>query len=172
MAGTVDGTPRAALATLANHSSQLGPNATFTGPIDINRPITLPENLLDAVDYGNRSHHSSGPGPYKDEDVLLSLQLLGYLLKSPYLHQAFYKPRPNPTPTHSSSTSSQSDPPSDPLRPSMNIFSLIEHFTFRPSPSEPQLPCLPNEIQYWAASLCATHVARMRAKVVLGNAQI
>ncbi|KAF9505695.1 hypothetical protein BS47DRAFT_1433072, partial [Hydnum rufescens UP504] len=65
--------------------------------------------------------------------------------------QAFYKPRPNPTPTHSSSTSSQSDPPSDPSRPSMNIFSLVERFAFRPSPSEPQLPDLPNEIQYWGS---------------------
>ncbi|KAF9505177.1 hypothetical protein BS47DRAFT_1247085, partial [Hydnum rufescens UP504] len=31
----------------------------------------------------------------------------------------------------------------------MNIFSLVERFAFRPSPSEPQLPHLPNEIQYW-----------------------
>ncbi|KAL6298033.1 hypothetical protein BKA93DRAFT_820568 [Sparassis latifolia] len=33
-------------------------------------------------------------GPYRDEDVLLSLQLLAYLSKYPYVRQAFYKPRP------------------------------------------------------------------------------
>ncbi|KAF9520820.1 hypothetical protein BS47DRAFT_1386989 [Hydnum rufescens UP504] len=149
MAGTVDVTPRAALATLADHSSQLGPNTTFTGPIDVNGPITLPENLLDASGVAVNSS-SQKQGPYKDEDVLLlSLQLLGYLSKSPYLHQAFYKLWPNPMLTHSSSTSSQSDPPSDPLHPSMNIFSLVKRFAFRPSPSEPQLPRLPNKVQYW-----------------------
>ncbi|KAF8311715.1 MYND domain-containing protein, partial [Clavulina sp. PMI_390] len=31
-----------------------------------------------------------------------------------------------------------------------NIFSLVERFTFRPSPSEPTLLRLPPEIQYWA----------------------
>ena len=33
------------------------------------------------------------PGPYKDEDVLLGLQLLAYLSKYPHVRQAFYKPR-------------------------------------------------------------------------------
>ncbi|KAL0945235.1 hypothetical protein HGRIS_000748 [Hohenbuehelia grisea] len=32
-------------------------------------------------------------GPYRDEDVLLSLQLLAYLSKYPHVRQAFYKPR-------------------------------------------------------------------------------
>ena len=31
--------------------------------------------------------------PYRDEDVLLSLQLLVYLSKYPHVRQAFYKPR-------------------------------------------------------------------------------
>ncbi|KAG6808214.1 hypothetical protein H0H92_005005 [Tricholoma furcatifolium] len=35
----------------------------------------------------------SGYGPYRDEDVLLSLQLLAYLSKHPHIRQAFYKPR-------------------------------------------------------------------------------
>lgn len=40
-------------------------------------------------------HHrdSELSGPYRDEDVLLSLQLLAYLSKYPHLRQAFYKPR-------------------------------------------------------------------------------
>ncbi|GAB1528194.1 hypothetical protein RhiTH_011386 [Rhizoctonia solani] len=33
---------------------------------------------------------------------------------------------------------------------SPNVFSLVERFTFRPSPSETTLPRLPHEIQYWA----------------------
>ena len=43
-------------------------------------------------------HHASNnasdsSGPYRDEDVLLSLQLLAYLSKYPHVRQAFYKPR-------------------------------------------------------------------------------
>ncbi|KAI0737115.1 hypothetical protein C8Q80DRAFT_1214800 [Daedaleopsis nitida] len=43
-------------------------------------------------------HHHHHPrevetGPYRDEDVLLSLQLLAYLSKYPHCRQAFYKPR-------------------------------------------------------------------------------
>lgn len=33
------------------------------------------------------------PGPYRDEDVLLGLQLLAYLSKYPHVRQAFYKTR-------------------------------------------------------------------------------
>ncbi|KAF8756221.1 MYND finger [Rhizoctonia solani] len=35
---------------------------------------------------------------------------------------------------------------------SPNVFSLVERFTFRPSPSETTLPRLPHEIQYWAGA--------------------
>jgi hypothetical protein len=38
-------------------------------------------------------HHRESDGPYRDEDVLLSLQLLAYLSKYPHVRQAFYKPR-------------------------------------------------------------------------------
>ncbi|KAG5635156.1 hypothetical protein H0H81_012197 [Sphagnurus paluster] len=38
-------------------------------------------------------HHHEQQGPYRDEDVLLSLQLLAYLSKYPHVRQAFYKPR-------------------------------------------------------------------------------
>ncbi|KAF9230393.1 hypothetical protein BU15DRAFT_91118 [Melanogaster broomeanus] len=38
-------------------------------------------------------HRETDPGPYKDEDVLLSLQLLAYLSKYPHVRQAFYKLR-------------------------------------------------------------------------------
>jgi hypothetical protein len=38
-------------------------------------------------------HHHRDPdsGPYRDEDVLLSLQLLAYLSKYPHARQAFYE---------------------------------------------------------------------------------
>lgn len=38
-------------------------------------------------------HRDSESGPYRDEDVLLALQLLAYLSKYPHVRQAFYKPR-------------------------------------------------------------------------------
>ncbi len=40
-------------------------------------------------------HRESDAGPYRDEDVLLALQLLAYLSKYPHVRQAFYKPRPS-----------------------------------------------------------------------------
>lgn len=39
------------------------------------------------------THHHTDTSPYRDEDVLLSLQLLAYLSKYPHVRQAFYKPR-------------------------------------------------------------------------------
>lgn len=38
-------------------------------------------------------NHDAESGPYRDEDVLLSLQLLAYLSKYPHVRQAFYKSR-------------------------------------------------------------------------------
>ncbi|THH11760.1 hypothetical protein EW146_g7931, partial [Bondarzewia mesenterica] len=48
-----------------------------------------------ASGHGHHHHHHREPdmGPYGDEDVLLSLQLLAYLSKYPHVRQAFYKPR-------------------------------------------------------------------------------
>ena len=54
------------------------------------------------------------PGPYKDEDVLLGLQLLAYLSKYPHVRQAFYKPRASFHPAslglHQTSVTRQTDP--------------------------------------------------------------
>ncbi len=81
-------------------------------------------------------------GPFKDEDVLLSLQLLAYLSKYPYVRQAFYTPR--------SVTSTSNNPQNLPSPViASNIFSLVERFTFRPAVAESH-PRLPWEIQYWA----------------------
>lgn len=43
--------------------------------------------------HGHVHAHPEEPGPYREEDVLLSLQLLAYLSKYPHVRQAFYKPR-------------------------------------------------------------------------------
>ena len=44
--------------------------------------------------HNHHSHHrDTDSGPYRDEDVLLSLQLLAYLSKYPHVRQAFYKSR-------------------------------------------------------------------------------
>ncbi|ORY82998.1 hypothetical protein BCR35DRAFT_248672, partial [Leucosporidium creatinivorum] len=64
---------------------------------------------------------------YRDEDVLLSLQLLAYLSKYPHVRS------PPSTPTLSS-----------------NVFSLVEAFTHRPPTSDPHAPRHSNEVQYWA----------------------
>lgn len=43
--------------------------------------------------HGHHHHTRESEGPYREEDVLLSLQLLAYLSKYPHVRQAFYKPR-------------------------------------------------------------------------------
>jgi hypothetical protein len=52
-------------------------------------------NIGGRTSTNSNSHHhrDSDSGPYRDEDVLLSLQLLAYLSKYPHVRQAFYKPR-------------------------------------------------------------------------------
>lgn len=89
---------------------------------------------------------------YRDDDILLSLQLLAYLSKYPHVRQAFHRPR---EPFHPDLDLKQN--PGDPpfpkrrhLSSTPNIFSLVERFTFRPSPTDPTVPQLPDEIVYWA----------------------
>jgi len=50
-------------------------------------------NTLGGRTTSSHHHRDSDSGPYRDEDVLLSLQLLAYLSKYPHVRQAFYKPR-------------------------------------------------------------------------------
>jgi hypothetical protein len=57
-----------------------------------NTAMTVPSRAtLSSTHHHN--HRDSDSGPYRDEDVLLSLQLLAYLSKYPHVRQAFYKPR-------------------------------------------------------------------------------
>ncbi|KAJ7512589.1 hypothetical protein B0H11DRAFT_1699323, partial [Mycena galericulata] len=57
-----------------------------------------PPRTRDRDDREERHHHHAHAhahqtGPYRDDDVLLSLQLLAYLSKYPHVRQAFYKRR-------------------------------------------------------------------------------
>ncbi|TFK47886.1 hypothetical protein OE88DRAFT_1665581 [Heliocybe sulcata] len=57
---------------------------------------TAGTNPAEGRHHHHHHHHhrdSAETGPYRDEDVLLSLQLLAYLSKYPHVRQAFYKPR-------------------------------------------------------------------------------
>lgn len=247
-------TPRAVLATLPMHhhsptsltdnTEGAGPsrilpdtqNARTAGPSQTN--VTAPSvssapTVTPTPRPSHRHHHHHHPaaedqGPFREEDVLLSLQLLAYLSKYPHVRQAFYKPRLSFHPAtalaqgHTSTNAGTSGPTKDSLNwkktgaatgpgsqtvivdpkkdlgffkslagrgkeklasaagisnayssssssttntnnstpapigtPRMtNVFSLVERFTFRPSPNESNLPCpppfLPTQIQYWA----------------------
>lgn len=171
-----------------------GPNPTHPTPTAATpaQAITAVQLALNGLSgsstYGSLDDQSAGP--YREEDVLLSLQLLAYLSKYPHVRQAFYKTRvPLGPPLISSQPSqplhngrmglgaaaaeilasstnstrsnrpdssvpvtavSSSTPPPVVVQHAPNVFSLVERFTFRPSPSEMHLPRLPQEIQYWA----------------------
>ncbi|EPQ50242.1 hypothetical protein GLOTRDRAFT_141598 [Gloeophyllum trabeum ATCC 11539] len=63
-------------------------------------PAAATANATTANNHHHHHHHhhhhareNVETGPYRDEDVLLSLQLLAYLSKYPHVRQAFYKPR-------------------------------------------------------------------------------
>lgn len=62
-------------------------NPTQAGTARFRSPRTSTPGTL-----GHDRHHD---GPYRDEDVLLSLQLLAYLSKYPHVRQHFYKTRPS-----------------------------------------------------------------------------
>ncbi len=89
---------------------------------------------------------------YSDDSILLALQLLAYLSKYPHVRAAFHHPRRPMYPTFDYTDDYEANPL--PERPAYsqtpNIFSLVERFTFRPSPSDPILFRIPQEIQYWA----------------------
>lgn len=57
-------------------------------------PLPPPTRVREREDQHHYAHsHAHLTGPYRDEDVLLSLQLLAYLSKYPHVQQAFYKRR-------------------------------------------------------------------------------
>lgn len=54
-----------------------------------------PTATMHTVRTSSHHHRDSDQGPFRDEDVLFSLQLLAYLSKYPHVRQAFYKQRPS-----------------------------------------------------------------------------
>lgn len=117
--GAINGPPRADLPPAGERTPRAG---TITLPMTTPTPVppmpttirarttemgATPERARGgqtpngrAVGTTNSHHHhhhhrDSDSGPYRDEDVLLALQLLAYLSKYPHVRQAFYKPRPS-----------------------------------------------------------------------------
>lgn len=81
-------------------ANQRNRNTTQRGRATPGEPLVTTTTATASVNLGGRtssshSHHhrDTDTGPYRDEDVLLSLQLLAYLSKYPHVRQAFYKPR-------------------------------------------------------------------------------
>jgi hypothetical protein len=74
-----------------------GSPTTTVDPPTIPNPAARSPGLGLTINRTSSTHHRSiemsDAAPYRDEDVLLSLQLLAYLSKYPQLRQAFYKPR-------------------------------------------------------------------------------
>ena len=86
---------RPALESLTPGAGPVIPTATTatTSPTTATH-ATFPTRTSNASAAHTPPHHTaSDSGPYRDDDVLLSLQLLAYLSKYPHVRQAFYKPR-------------------------------------------------------------------------------
>ncbi|KAJ7703773.1 hypothetical protein B0H16DRAFT_1829447 [Mycena metata] len=89
----------------ADTAVSVPPPPTITVPPIIPPPQTMPpppapRTARESRGAEDRHHahvhvhaHAHPTGPYRDEDVLLSLQLLAYLSKYPHVRQAFYKRR-------------------------------------------------------------------------------
>ncbi|GAA5928451.1 hypothetical protein JCM1841_005677 [Sporobolomyces salmonicolor] len=100
---------------------------------------------------------------FRDEDVLLALQLLAYLSKYPHVRAVFHAPAPpasscidsSSSHTHCHAHASQPIPSSSTaaLPRSANVFSLVELFTHRPPSDDLFTPRHSNEVQYWACTI-------------------
>lgn len=120
-------------------------------------------------------HAADGVLQYRDEDVLLSLQLLAYLSKYPHVRSVFHSPSDvesdmdehdhgacgdfctsikTPRSHASASSASSTKPPLTPAPTaptlSSNVFSLVEAFTHRPPASDKYTPRHSTAVQYWA----------------------
>ncbi|GAA5876268.1 hypothetical protein JCM3774_002342 [Rhodotorula dairenensis] len=87
---------------------------------------------------------------FRDEDVLLSLQLLAYLSKYPHVRAIFHSSAVANVPRPQSHAHSQPTRASATDASPMNIFSLVEAFTFKPASDDIFTPRHSSEVQYWA----------------------
>lgn len=98
---------------------------------------------------------------YRDEDILLSLQLLAFLSKYPHVRKAFLHP-------HLAYTIGFPFPPEVPeLNSPGNIFSLVERFTCRHNTNQSSMQDYGSDIQYWAGVIMRNACRRDDAKAGL-----
>jgi len=95
--GQPDVTPRAVTTDLpAIIPVTTVPRGTLDLPRHLNNTQIPARFRAPRTSHGQGAQHERHPeGPYRDEDVLLSLQLLAYLSKYPHVRQHFYKTRPS-----------------------------------------------------------------------------
>ncbi|KAF8752611.1 MYND finger [Rhizoctonia solani] len=123
------GAPPGAPGTIGTPRARVAPGTELTPRAGI---ATLGAQIEQIAQETRRSVPVN-PGPYGDEEV--SFYETPATLRA--LVDASNEPKPSAQPLSSTAQSP-------------NVFSLVERFTFRPSPSETTLPRLPHEIQYWA----------------------
>ncbi|OAX41934.1 hypothetical protein K503DRAFT_734717 [Rhizopogon vinicolor AM-OR11-026] len=96
-----DATPRATAVPLPLPATTVLPSAPHSeepareGAAATRGEHPTPTATMNTLRTSSHHHHHRDPdqGPFRDEDVLFSLQLLAYLSKYPHVRQAFYKPR-------------------------------------------------------------------------------
>ena len=88
-----DATPRATVVALPPAAAVPGILGGVPGAIRDHAAAQPVPTALGRTPSHVHHHRDLDSGPYKDEDVLLSLQLLAYLSKYPHVRQAFYKQR-------------------------------------------------------------------------------
>lgn len=153
-------TPRIPEMTPRQTLRQLQPTVTRDGTIIENRELNGPAVVIAAgaprgfSDLNNlvnvmETTTTAGESTYNDDTILLCLQLLAYLSKYPHVRAAFHHPH---RPMHPGVVIPDAEflPERPRVCESTNIFSLVERFTFRASPPDPDLGRLPSDIQYWA----------------------
>ncbi|KAF9068687.1 hypothetical protein BDP27DRAFT_1421677 [Rhodocollybia butyracea] len=79
--------------TLTVESARRSPNTLTTPGTVRSTASNISIASTAATTSTSTTTHTLPPTPYRDEDVLLSLQLLAYLSKYPHVRQAFYKKR-------------------------------------------------------------------------------
>ncbi|KAK8854720.1 hypothetical protein IAR55_003459 [Kwoniella newhampshirensis] len=148
-------TPRVAPAEAATPRQAPGQDVPPTAPDQAQIIIAngAPRGFQDLGSYvGISSLLNPDGNRYSDDSILLALQLLAYLSKYPHVRTAFHHPRRPMHHTFDLGLDYVTNPL--PERPAYSetpdIFSLVERFTFRPSPSDPLIFKVPSEIQYWA----------------------
>lgn len=141
---------------LPSYAPRVSDSSTAPSPVSHGSPhvrSTVPSSHATAG-RSSASPPTTGTGSlrFRDEDVLLSLQLLAYLSKYPHVRAIFHSsavanvPRPQ---AHAHAHSHSSRPSPLPTAP-MNIFSLVEAFTFKPASDDILTPRHSSEVQYWA----------------------